>query len=197
MWRSEVDSAVHRAGGSLAVGETTCLTFALTFLVCLALSALSAKAANYSFVKVIDSTTVTTAGTLGTFTVASVSGNRAAFLAFGSVGETVGFGSGGPVTIVAKVGDPSPIGNLTFLGTSQVPSIQGTEVTVWGSSGSTCICLGNGGPLTKVIATGDPAPIGSFNALGTSVVQRAGSVVFTALSISARIPAYSPRPADQ
>jgi len=80
-------------------------------------------------------------------------------------------GSGGPLTTIAKDGDPAPIGTFDRpIYTFSDPVISNGTVAFFGfyNSGGIInnaqegIFTGSGGPLTTIVKTGDSAPIGTF-----------------------------------
>jgi hypothetical protein len=92
-------------------------------------------------------------------------------------GNGVFTGSGGPLTTIAKSGDPAPTGTFNIVGS---PVISGTAVAFYGTfNGGTQdgIFIGSGGALTTIVQSGQAAPIGTFDLYGVSGLSFDGNTV--------------------
>jgi hypothetical protein len=116
-------------------------------------------------VKVGDSTSAGTIQRLGSW---GLSGGNVAFGATTSTLVPIVLrGSGGPLTLIVKDGDPTPDGPILSLSTENSVSISGDNVafhalTSPGSGGSSGVYVGSGSGLTSVVSSGDPAPSETF-----------------------------------
>ena len=100
------------------------------------------------------------------------------------------FGSGGPITRVARTGQAAPDGNGAYLFLDGVPSINNTgQMSFWASlSGTTGgeaddegLFIGSGGPATQVARKGQSAPDGNGTIHGFIIqpaLNDAGQVAF-------------------
>lgn len=129
--------------------------------------------------------TITTAGTTAPtgvlspyFTTADVSGSTVAFRgSYGVLYQDSGIftGSGGPLTIIAKAGDPAPRGAFSHFSDASID-----QGTVAFSDQNYGVFTGNGGPLTIISKSLDPAPIGVLYAFSTSPDISGSNVAFAA-----------------
>jgi hypothetical protein len=100
--------------------------------------------------------------------------------AFTTFGVFTGSVSGGDLDLVARTGDPAPVG--TFSGFSGF-SISGSEVGfvgLYNGVDSGVFTRSGAGPLVVRAKTGDPAPVGTFRFFGPISVGGDGTAVFGA-----------------
>jgi hypothetical protein len=136
-------------------------------LVCFAASVALAFNARgeYSFINVADSASVVPSGTIHGFTLPALSHGRAAFVASGVQFRGVFSGDGGPLTTIAKTGDPAPSGVFTDFGSDFLSStdISNGIVSFFARYGSSSgVFSGSGGPLATIAKTGDSTTLGTL-----------------------------------
>jgi hypothetical protein len=91
--------------------------------------------------------------------------------------------SGGPLTTIAKFGDPAPAG--TFTGFPDFPDASSGNVAFRGVyTGGEGIFLGAGGGLTTIVKKGDTSPIGTLTSIETPAIS-GNNVVFSGTAAAA------------
>jgi hypothetical protein len=162
----------------------------LLFLGATALWLLSGRSAcgQYVFTNIVDSTMAAPVGLFAGFSDPAISGNSVAFRgnyasSVGEGGVGIFVGGGGPLTTVAKFGDP--VLNGRFRSDFGDPTISGTSVAFRAShSTGFGVFVGSGGPLTIIAKSGDPAPVGSLERFGTVAIS-GSTVAFTGAYLNA------------
>jgi hypothetical protein len=113
-----------------------------------------------------------------------ISGSTVAFTATYDINGTrsgLFKGSGGPVTVIIKSGDPTPVGPL---GGARFPAISGENVAFVGSYGGPSnpmrgIFTTRDGALTTIAKAGDVVPVGALTDVGSPSIGGSG-VAFAA-----------------
>jgi hypothetical protein len=153
----------------------------------------SFSAAQYVFTNIVDSTMAAPSGFFEGLSDPAISGNLVAFRGTydsppgppveGGVGIFVG--SGGPLTTIAKFGDPVIDG--IFGDDFGDPTISGTSVAFRAlHSTGYGVFVGSGGPLTVIAKSGDPAPERFFERF-REVAISGSTVAFTAVYLNGKL----------
>jgi hypothetical protein len=117
----------------------------------------TARAADYSFINVVDTTKAAPSGTFDSFDLGvSISGNTVAFQGTYNGGEGVFVGDGMTLTTIAKTGDAAPSGMFRHF---TDPAIDGDAVAFSASYGEDSgVFRKSGGSLITIAKTGDTVP---------------------------------------